>query len=135
MWAKDEIFRVGGNVLYSHTDRKSTRTTATQNLLRDSVSWQDAASRTHDIGHNLNSDFRVQWNIDENNTIEFRPRLSLNFRDSEANDSSLLRAGDSERTKVNRNINAKPTTATASRHQAISSTIINLHPSRDALSA
>ena len=104
---KDEIFRVGGNVLYSHTDRKSTRTTATQNLLRDSVSWQDAASRTHDIGHNLNSDFRVQWNIDENNTIEFRPRLSLNFRDSEANDSSLLRAGDSERTKVNRNINAK----------------------------
>lgn len=104
---KDEILRVGGNILYSHTDRKSTRSSATQYLFPDSVSTQDAGSATRDRGHNINSDFRLQWNIDENNTLEFRPRLSLNFRDSELNDSSLLRAGDTDRTRVNRNINAK----------------------------
>lgn len=104
---KDEKFRVGGNILYSHTNRISTSKTATQYLFPDSVSYQDAGSRTRDKGHNVNSDFRVQWNIDDNNTIEFRPRLSLNFRESTLNDSSILRAGDPQLSNVNRNINAK----------------------------
>lgn len=103
----DEIFRIGGNVLYSHTDRKSTRQTATQYLFPDSVSYQDAGSRTRDKGHNISSDFRIQWKPNENNTFEFRPRFSLNFRESESNDSSILRAGDSDRKRVNNNINAK----------------------------
>ena len=45
---KDEIFRVGGNVLYSHSDRNSTRRTATQYLFPDSVSTQNAHA-TKDI--------------------------------------------------------------------------------------
>lgn len=104
---KEEIFRVGGNVLYSHTDRKSTSRTATQFLLPDSVNYQDAGSRSRDKGHNINSDFRLQWNIDPQNTIEFRPRLSLNFRESNKNDSSLLMQGNANRTPINRNINAQ----------------------------
>lgn len=110
---KEEIFRVGGNVLYSHTDRKSTSRTATQFLFPDSVSYQDAGSRSRDKGHNINSDFRLQWNIDPQNTVEFRPRLSINFRESNKNDSSLLRAGDPELTKVNRNINAQTNKGTS----------------------
>lgn len=105
---KGEDFRVGGNVLYSHVDRKSLQTKATQYLFpNDSVSYQNSSTRSRDKGHNINSDFRMQWNIDENNTIDFRPRVSLSFRESVMNDSSLLRAGDADLTRVNRNINAK----------------------------
>ncbi len=102
---KDEAFRIGGNILYSHSDRKSTSKTATEYILEDSTSYQNAGSKSRDKGHNLNSDFRIQWKIDPNNTIEFRPRLSLNFRESTQNDSSVLFAGDPQRTKVNRNFN------------------------------
>lgn len=104
---KDEIFRIGGNVLYSHSDRTSTRRTATQYLYPDSVSLQDAGSRSRDKGHNLSSDFRIQWNIDPNNTIEFRPNFSINLRSAFSNDSSILRAGDAENTLVNSNKNAR----------------------------
>lgn len=110
---KDEIFRVGGNILYSHSDRTATSKTATQFLFPDSVSYQDAGSRTRDKGHNVNSDFRVQWNIDENNTLDFRPRLSLNFRESTQNDSSLLQAGDAALSRVNRNFNAQTNKGTS----------------------
>lgn len=104
---KEEKFRVGGNLFYSHTDRNSRRRTATQYLFPDSVSYQDAGSRSRDKGHNVSTDFRIQWNIDENNTIEFRPNFSINFRNAISNDSSLLTAGDALRTRVNSNLNSR----------------------------
>ena len=101
----EEIFRIGGNLLYSHSDRKTSQKSATQFLFPDSVSYQDAGSFNNDKGHNLNIDLRLQWNIDENNTLDFRPRFSMNFRDSEKNDSSILRAGDKDMSLVNKNNN------------------------------
>lgn len=103
----EDIFRVGGNILFSHSETKFTKKSATQFLFPDSVSYQDAGSRNIDKGYNLNADLRLQWKIDPFNTLDFRPRLSMNFRNSESNDSSLLFAGDPMRTQVNRNINAK----------------------------
>lgn len=104
---KEEVFRIGGNILYSHSDRTSKSRTSTQYLFPDSVSYQDAGSRSRDKGHNISSDFRIQWNIDPNNTIEFRPNFSINFRNSLSNDSSLLRAGDPALTLVNSNRNSR----------------------------
>lgn len=101
----EEIFRVGGNILYSHSDRKATQKSATQYLFPDSVSYQNAGSYSNDKGHNLNVDLRLQWKIDPNNTLDFRPRFSMNFRDSEKNDSSFLYAGDAARSQVNSNEN------------------------------
>lgn len=101
----EEIFRIGGNILYSHSSRKVTQKSATQYLFPDSVSYQDAGSKNNDKGHNINLDLRMQWNIDENNTLDFRPRFSMNFRDSEKTDSSILRAGNSLMSIVNRNLN------------------------------
>lgn len=101
----EEIFRIGGNLLYSHSDTKVTQKSATQFLFPDSVSYQDAGSYNRDKGHNLNIDLRMQWNIDEYNTLDFRPRFSMNIRDSEKTDSSFLRAGDPLLTAVNKNFN------------------------------
>ena len=103
----EEIFRVGGNILYSHSKRDVTRKSATQYLFPDSVSYQEAGSKTTDKGHNLNSDFRIQWKPDDNNTLDFRPRFSFNFRDSEKNDSSILSRDPFHYKAVNRNLNAQ----------------------------
>ena len=102
---KDEIFRVGGNILYSHSDRKETQKASTQFLFPDSVSYQNSGSLNQDKGHNLNLDLRMEWNIDESNTLDFRPRFSMNFRDAEKTDSSFLRAGDPLLTQVNKSLN------------------------------
>lgn len=102
---KEEIFRVGGNLLYTHSERKATQKSYTQFLFPDSVSYQNSGTSTDDKGHNLNVDLRMQWNIDENNVLDFRPRFSMNFRDSEKADSSFLRAGDALMSPVNENLN------------------------------
>lgn len=102
---KEEIIRVGGNLLYSHSDRVATQKSATQFLMPDSVSYQQSGAYNNDKGHNLNLDLRLQWNIDGNNSLDFRPRFSMNFRDAEKNDSSLLRAGDEILTEVNKSLN------------------------------
>lgn len=102
---KEEIIRFGGNMLYTHSERKSTKKSATQYLFPDSVSYMNSGSINDDKGHNLNADFRLQWNIDEYNTLDFRPRFSMNFRDAYSNDSSFLFAGDPSRSPVNDNRN------------------------------
>lgn len=104
---KTERFRVGGNVYYSHSDRKAISNTDTQYLFPDSVSTQSAGNSSRDRGHNVYGGFRMEWKITENNTVDFRPDFSINFRNAEMNDTSLLRAGDVLRTLVNRNDNSR----------------------------
>lgn len=100
---KDEKFRVGGNVFYTHSDRDSRHRSETQYLFPDSVSLQNGDSRSRDKGHNVRADFRVQWNIDDNNTLEFRPRFSFNNRNSELFDTTALRSGSAAGALVNTN--------------------------------
>ena len=101
---QDERFRIGGNVFYTHSSRDSRQYSETQYLFPDSVSYQTGGNRTLDKGHNVRADFRMQWQIDPNNTIDFRPRFSMNYRNSALNDSSILRYGERMDQLVN-NIN------------------------------
>ena len=100
----DEHFRVGGNVMYSHTSRDTRTSTSRQNIFTDSTSYRDALSMALDKTHNLRGDFRLKWEIDSCNTIEFRPNFSFNFSHSESSDTSMTRAGDQWRTPVNRSL-------------------------------
>lgn len=101
----EEIFRIGGNILYTHSNKKVSQRSHTQFLYPDSVNYQNAQTLSDDKGHNLNVDLRLQWNINENNTLDFRPRFFLNLRDSEKMDSSFLRAGDELLSPINQNLN------------------------------
>lgn len=98
---KSEKFRVGGNVFYTHSSTRTESFTHNQYLFPDSVSNKTEGSLSRDKGHNLRADFRMRWNIDDWNTLEFRPAFSFNKRDSELNDTSFLRAGDAAATMVN----------------------------------
>ncbi len=100
----DDKFRIGGDIMYSHSDRDTRTNTARQNLLTDSVSYYDANTAARDKGHNLRGDFRLKWEVDSNNTIDLRPNFSFNFNNSQRGDSSLTRAGDAAMTPVNRSL-------------------------------
>ncbi len=100
---KDDKIRVGGNILYAHTDRISKSRFDTQYLFPDSVSYKRGGSRTRDRGHSLRAQFRLQWNISEADVLDFRPEFTFNNRRSEMQDSATLLASLVETDKVNSN--------------------------------
>ena len=103
---KGDRIRVGGNVVYSHSDRKTYEDRFTEYLdSSDSSSYQNSWQSTRDRGHNVYADFRLQWKIDSANTVDFRPRFVFSHRDMQRSDTSMLRAGDFDRTPVNRQEN------------------------------
>lgn len=98
-----EIFRVGGDVMYSHTSRRTVTSRERQYLFTDSTSYLSSYSRNRDRGHNLRADFRIQWNPDSANTFEFRPNMSYNVNDSWSADTSMTRSGRLENVTKSRN--------------------------------
>lgn len=100
-----EIFRVGGNVMYSHSDRNVIRRQERQYLEADSTSFASSGRNARDRGHNVSAGFRMEWMPDSFNTLEFRPTLSYNMNSSSSIDSTITRAGDAARTTVSRSLN------------------------------
>lgn len=100
-----EIFRVGGDVMWSRTDRDTRQTTERQYLFSDSSSYASMGKYSRDRGQNLRADFRLKWQPDSFNTLDFRPRMSWNHNHSYSIDSTLARAGDALRSPVSRSFN------------------------------
>lgn len=100
-----EIFRVGGNIMYSYSNRDTRQTQERQYLFQDSTSYSSGGKWTEDKGHNLKADFRMEWKPDSFNTLELRPRLSWNRNDSRSLDSTLIRSGDPQMTPVSNSYN------------------------------
>lgn len=98
-----EIFRIGGDIMYSNTSRRTTTQRNRQYLFPDSTSYVNSYSRSRDRGHNVRADLRLQWNPNEWNTFEFRPRMSFNVNDSWSADTSLTTSGTMQRVTDSRN--------------------------------
>ena len=96
----DEL-RVGGDVMYAHNTNTTIRSIARQYLFTDSVSYYDELQNAKDRGHNLRGNFRLRWEIDSLNTLDFRPNFTYNNNRSEQEQTSETRAGDANRTTVN----------------------------------
>lgn len=103
---KEEIFRVGGNVMYSHTDRESIQQRKRQYLFaNDSTSYANTDKSNRDRSHNFRADFRMLWQPDSFNTIDFRPNISYNINNSFSLDTTLTMAGNALRSPVNSSFN------------------------------
>lgn len=89
----EEIFRVGGDVLYSHTRTNSWNKSSTEYLLNNGSRWQDNEKSSLDRGHNLRADFRIEWKPDSFNTLDIRPNISYNINDSESNETGQVANG------------------------------------------
>lgn len=85
----EEIFRVGGNVMYSHSDRYTYKLQNREYLLDADSYFQNSTSDADDIGHNVKADFRMEWKPDSFNVIDFRPSFSYNRNDSRINEFSV----------------------------------------------
>lgn len=96
-----EIFRVGGNVMYSGTRRETQQTTHRQRLATSNT--ENIEKYALDRGHNFRADFRMLWNPDSATTVEFRPNISYNQNKSYSHDQSETLSGDGS--PVNRNTN------------------------------
>ncbi|MBE6318424.1 MAG: TonB-dependent receptor [Bacteroidales bacterium] len=108
-----EIFRVGGDIMYSHSDRDNRQRSERQYLFTDSTSFMDSEKGSRDKGHNIRAGFRLQWNPDSMNTFEFRPQFKINTNDSWSLESSLTRAGDPLRTEVTQSYNTNKSDGTS----------------------
>ena len=98
---KGDELRVGGDVSYNNSNRDVLQRTERQNLFADSVSYYSGYNKMKDHGQNIRGNFRLHWEIDSLNVIEFRPRFAIALSRSDSYDSALTTAGDLARSKVN----------------------------------
>lgn len=102
---KDEKFRVGGDVMYSHTDRTTITRKRREYLLSDSYSDENSESDARDRGHNVRADFRIEWKPDSFNTFDFRPTFSFNQNRSDIAETDTLFSNNPLTPLVNRSFN------------------------------
>ncbi len=89
----EDIFRIGGNVMYSHSKTTSHSSTERQYLFNDSTSFYDSKSNAVNSGKNIRADFRMEWKPDSFNVLDVRPNVALNYNDSESDTESNTWAG------------------------------------------
>lgn len=97
----EETFRVGGDLMYSHSDQRTDTKSNKQYLFADSTSFENSLSRTRDQSHNVTGNFRLRWEMDSANTFDFRPSFLLSYNQSDSYSESELLAGDASRSLVN----------------------------------
>ncbi len=85
-----EKFRAGGSLMYSHSDRE-TYTNSNYQYLLIGAQTKNSYTATRDKGHNVNGDFRLKWELDSFNTLEFRPNFNFSFSKSVKTDSTISR--------------------------------------------
>ena len=107
---RGEILRVGGDVMYSHSDRNSIESRERQYLFADSTSFSNTGRHSRDKGHNIRGDFRLVWKPDSFNTLELRPNFSYNVNDSWSVDSTKILAGNAFRSPVSNTFNSSDAT-------------------------
>ncbi|MCM1164096.1 MAG: outer membrane beta-barrel protein [Muribaculaceae bacterium] len=80
---KEEILRIGGDIMWSNTDAKTKQRQDRENIFAgDDRTWNKSEKYARDKGNNFRGDFRVLWKPDSFNTLEFRPNFSMNFNKS-----------------------------------------------------
>lgn len=84
----EEIFRVGGNIMYSDSKRNTWEKSDMTYFFTDSTSRTESERRSVDRGHNFRADFRMLWKPDSLTTLEFRPNFTYNENKSWSTDFS-----------------------------------------------
>ncbi len=77
-----EIFRVGGNVIFTNTDNISDTRQNRQELFEDYSTYTNSTKYSRNRGNNVSGQFRMLWKPNEYNTLEFRPNFSFNHNNS-----------------------------------------------------
>ncbi len=101
----EKKFAVGGNVRYMHNVQDIETSSETTYVMTDSSSYQSAKSFSNNGSHSVGGNLRLKWEIDDNNTFDFRPSFRYSTNDAVSTSETHLFAGDPNRTAVNSQIN------------------------------
>lgn len=88
-----EIFRVGGDIMFSNTDRNSQSRSDRQYIFTDSTSYSHIRNLARSRSTNFNANFRLKWDPDSFNTFEFRPQFEFSHKNGFTLDSTLTESG------------------------------------------
>lgn len=89
----EEKFRVGGHIMYSHSNRDYQTQKSTTSTYSDYTNLTQSKSISNNNRHNVSAFFRMRWQADSCNTFEFRPEMQLNFNKSWDNSVSQASTG------------------------------------------
>lgn len=98
---KEEIIRVGGDVMWSNTDAKTITKQERQYLFDGYSTYSKIDKAVRDRGNNFRGDFRVLWKPDSFNTFEFRPNFSFNFNKSAESEQTSYFNSDMQQASYN----------------------------------
>ena len=99
----EEIFRIGGDVMYSNTDRNVSSRQDRQYIFTDSTAYAYVRNLSRTRTNSVSANFRMLWKPDSFNTVEFRPTFKFNHLNSYSTDSTSNFSG--EKAEVSRNKN------------------------------
>lgn len=102
---RGEIFRVGGDVMYSRSDRDTRERQSRQYLLENSTPYSNSSKDSRDLGNNVRADFRIEWKPDSLNTLDFRPSMSYNHNNSWYISDALTSGGEDGSDPVTASVN------------------------------
>jgi len=85
----EEIFRIGGDVMFSNTDRTSTKRQDRQYIFTDYSTYSKINSLSHDRSNNVSANMRMLWKPDSFNTLEFRPQFSFNHQNAYSTEATV----------------------------------------------
>jgi hypothetical protein len=70
-------FKLGGNVRYGNSDNQVTSDSYTQNYISDGDQYETRNQSGNNTGNNVRTEFRMEWNPNENTKLIFTPNLSF----------------------------------------------------------
>ncbi len=88
---KTDKFRAGGDVKYAYTDMDLKEHSERQNFLTaDSTTYDNSVKDNRNKSHNIEMNYRLQWNPNKYTQIEFRPNFK--FSNSRMSNTSASRS-------------------------------------------
>lgn len=72
--------KTGGHIQYNGTYRDASSVTRSQSILSSGSSFSDGTGWTGALTHTVKGDYSLEWRINDNNTVIFKPVFSYNYR-------------------------------------------------------
>jgi hypothetical protein len=92
-FALSNQFKIGGNVMFNHFDNFAKQESRRENLLQDSVSYNNSKTTNQYNSDNFSTSLKLEYRPDSSWTFIFTPTFSVNKSTTSTTDSTTLLAG------------------------------------------
>lgn len=93
-FAVSDKLKIGGNIMFNHSDNFANQESSRRNLLKDSVSFNNSRSINDYNSDNFSTALKFEYKPDSIWTMIFTPTISINKSITNNNDTTELLAGE-----------------------------------------